>query len=133
MDLIHIKQESKGSQNHEHKTFLVRNHNAHRSYFGPGCMCSRSAAGKKSPMEKLLGSWTADITTPNQGTFPALLTFTSDGIVMAAEYPLPFEGSGHGSWTTKSSGEVAYTLACWHAAKRLWQRWLVRSLQDRCI
>jgi len=29
---------------------------------------------------------------------------------MAAEYTLPFEGSGHGSWTTKSSGEVAYTF-----------------------
>ncbi|RLT40510.1 MAG: hypothetical protein DWI57_08365 [Chloroflexi bacterium] len=60
--------------------------------------------------EKLFGSWNAAITTPDQGTFPALLTFTADGIVIADESPLPFETSGHGNWIMRDDGEVALTF-----------------------
>ena len=73
--------------------------------------CAPTAqVAENNQMEKLLGSWNADLTTPNQDTFPALLTFTSDGSVITAESPLQFESSGHGSWNSKSSGEVAYTF-----------------------
>jgi hypothetical protein len=60
--------------------------------------------------EKLLGSWNVAVTTPNQGTFPALLTFTADGSVIGAESPNPFESSAHGSWVRSDQGEVAYTF-----------------------
>lgn len=60
--------------------------------------------------EKLYGSWKAAITTPDQGTFPALLTFSADGSVIADESPLPFETSGHGNWAMGDDGEVAFTF-----------------------
>lgn len=60
--------------------------------------------------EKLLGSWNVAVTTPNQGTFPALLTFTADGSVIADESPLPFETSGHGNWVMRDDGEVTLTF-----------------------
>jgi hypothetical protein len=61
--------------------------------------------------EKLLGSWQVKVTTPTQGTFPALLTFTTDGSLIADEPgSSPFETSGHGNWIGKSSEEIAYTF-----------------------
>ena len=54
-------------------------------------------ASADNQLEKLPGSWTAEINSPNQGAFPALVTFTSDGSLIASESPLPFEGTGHGS------------------------------------
>jgi hypothetical protein len=61
-------------------------------------------------MESIVGAWSVAVTTPNQGTFPALLAFTSDGTVTGAESPGPFESSGHGSWVSRDNGEVAYTF-----------------------
>jgi hypothetical protein len=72
--------------------------------------CAPTAPAKDNQAEKLLGSWNADITTPSQGTFPALFTFSGDGSVITAESPLPFESSGHGNWNSKTPGEVAYTF-----------------------
>ena len=43
-------------------------------------------------------------------TFPALMTFTSDGIVFADEAPEPLESSGHGSWEQTGPNEAAYTF-----------------------
>jgi hypothetical protein len=60
--------------------------------------------------EKLCGSWNVEVTTPSQGTFPALLTFTADGNVISDESPSPFESSGHGNWSSRSDGEIAYTF-----------------------
>ncbi len=60
--------------------------------------------------DKLLGSWNVEVTTPSQGTFPALLTFIGDGSVISDESPNPFESSGHGSWVNRNHGEVAYTF-----------------------
>ena len=67
-------------------------------------------AAAKEPDDKLVGSWTVEVTTPSQGTFPALLTFTADGSVLEDESPLPFESSGHGSWVSKGHDQVAYTF-----------------------
>ena len=63
-----------------------------------------------SNQDKLLGSWEVAVTTATQGTFPALLTFTADGSVIAAEPPGPFESSGHGTWAGRDDGAVAYTF-----------------------
>jgi hypothetical protein len=61
--------------------------------------------------EKLLGSWNVEVTTVGQGTtFPALLTFTDDGAMLADEPPSPFETSGHGNWVKTGRRDVAYTF-----------------------
>ena len=62
------------------------------------------------PHENLVGSWSVAVTTTNQGTFPALLTFTSDGSVFGSESPSPFESSGHGNWVSRDDGKIAYTF-----------------------
>jgi len=49
-----------------------------------------------------------EVATATQGTFPALLTFTDDGGVIADEPPFPFETSGHGNWVSTDHQEVAY-------------------------
>ena len=60
---------------------------------------------------KLSGSWTMVVTTVNQGvTFPALLTFTADGALIADEPPSPGETSGHGNWMSGDDGSAAFTF-----------------------
>jgi hypothetical protein len=62
-------------------------------------------------MDKLFGSWNVRVTTVNQGiTFPALLTLTADGSLIADEPPSPGETSGHGNWVRRGDGEAAYTF-----------------------
>jgi hypothetical protein len=64
-----------------------------------------------SRLDKLLGSWEAVTTVEIQNaTFPSLLTFTSDGSVIADEPPSPFETSGHGNWISTGPGQVAFTF-----------------------
>jgi hypothetical protein len=61
--------------------------------------------------EKLLGAWNVEVTTVGQGTtFPALLTFTAGGGMIADEPPSPFETSGHGNWVKRGDDKVAYTF-----------------------
>jgi len=68
-------------------------------------------AGENDRQEKLLGSWNVDVTAVVQNiTFPALLTFTDDGGMIADEPPSPFETSGHGNWISTGRREVAYTF-----------------------
>jgi len=68
-------------------------------------------ANANSRSEKLLGSWNVVVTTEVQGsTFPALLTFSRDGGMIADEPPSPFETSGHGNWVSAGRQEVAYTF-----------------------
>jgi hypothetical protein len=68
-------------------------------------------AGADNHQEKLLGSWNVEVTAVVQNvTFPALLTFTSDGNVIADEPPSPFETSGHGNWIKRGHREIAYTF-----------------------
>jgi hypothetical protein len=62
-------------------------------------------------LEELIGSWHAETTVLKQGaTFPALLTFTGDGIVIADEPPSPFETSGHGNWVVTSPQAASFTF-----------------------
>lgn len=60
-------------------------------------------------IEQLFGSWMVEVSTPSQGSFPALLTFTSDGSVISAESN-SLESAGHGNWVINDDGEVAYTF-----------------------
>ena len=43
-----------------------------------------------------VGAWIVEVTMPGQAAFPGLLTFSSDGTLMATESPSPFESTGHG-------------------------------------
>jgi hypothetical protein len=68
-------------------------------------------ANANNRSEKLLGSWNVVVTTEVQGTtFPALLTFSDEGGMIADEPPSPFETSGHGNWVSAGRRDVAYTF-----------------------
>jgi hypothetical protein len=69
-------------------------------------LVSASATAPRSALadqgvNRLPGSWRVEITTKAQGSFPGLLTFTSDGAVIATESPGPFESPGHGNWVRR--------------------------------
>lgn len=68
-----------------------------------------ACAGVDNRSEKLCGSWYVEVNI-QQGIVPALLTFTSDGGVIADESPEPFESTGHGSWVSTGREGVAYTF-----------------------
>jgi hypothetical protein len=58
-----------------------------------------------------VGSWNAVVNVVNQNaTFPGLMTFSSDGNVIADEVPSPLETSGHGSWVSTGKNTAAYTF-----------------------
>jgi hypothetical protein len=68
-------------------------------------------ARAESRQSRLFGSWEAVVTTEVQGTtFPALLTFSSDGGMLADETPSPFETTGHGNWVSAGRREAAFTF-----------------------
>lgn len=59
----------------------------------------------------LAGGWSVQVTTEiQQASFPALISFTSDGIVLADEPPSPFETTGHGNWVAVGPREAAFTF-----------------------
>lgn len=60
-------------------------------------------------VDRLPGSWRVEITTPHQGSFPALFTFTGDGALIGTESPGPFESPSHGNWVGHGR-EAAYTF-----------------------
>ena len=57
-----------------------------------------------------VGAWLVAVAMPGQDHFPGLLTFNSDGTLIASESPSPFESTGHGSWQMPAEGTVAYTF-----------------------
>lgn len=57
----------------------------------------------------LTGAWRGTATTPNQGSFPILLTFLADGAMFASESPGQFESTGHGNWESHGD-EIAFTF-----------------------
>lgn len=57
-----------------------------------------------------VGAWLVVVAMPDQDHFPGLLTFNSDGTLMASESPSPFESAGHGRWQITAEGTVAYTF-----------------------
>jgi hypothetical protein len=79
-------------------------------FFAAFAIAQTTQASQDNRVEKLLGSWTVAGSTASQGTFPALLTFTDEGSVIADESPSPFESTGHGTWVRSGNREVAYTF-----------------------
>jgi hypothetical protein len=69
----------------------------------------RPVQGDDRGIDRLPGSWHSVVTTPNQGSFPGLITFNSDGGVTATESPGPFESPAHGNWERRGR-DVAYTF-----------------------
>src|SRR5690242_20366454 len=67
-------------------------------------------AGSKPHLEQLVGAWNIDATGPTHPSVPALLVFTSDGIVMGARPPLPFETPGYGNWRSTGPQTAAFTF-----------------------
>jgi hypothetical protein len=67
-------------------------------------------ANAENGLERLTGSWNVEIATAEHGGGPGLMTFTSDGIVMGDEAPLPFETAAHGNWIASGAGQAAYTF-----------------------
>ncbi len=59
-------------------------------------------------LPELLGSWLVTTTTVTQDVvFPALLTFTGDGILLADEPPALYETTGHGAWAAVEAPKAA--------------------------
>jgi hypothetical protein len=64
-----------------------------------------------SRLQKLTGAWNVQVELELfQVTFPALITFMSDGTMLTDEPPSPFETSGHGNWIATGPREAAFTF-----------------------
>jgi len=72
---------------------------------------SASQANAEGQLKKLVGAWQIQATAEGQGiTFPGLVTFTSDGVVLADEPPSPFETTAHGAWIATGPRTAAFTF-----------------------
>lgn len=59
----------------------------------------------------IVGSWLVTTTVVKQAsTFPSLLTFTGDGIVLADETPSLYETTGHGAWEATGKDSANFTF-----------------------
>lgn len=65
---------------------------------------------EKPHLAKLIGAWNVDASVPAYPHVPALLVFTSDGIVMGARPPLPFETPAYGNWIATDDETAAFTF-----------------------
>jgi hypothetical protein len=57
----------------------------------------------------MVGSWDIMASIP-QGTFHALISMTSDGIILADEIPAAFETTAHGNWISSGHNKASYTF-----------------------
>ena len=70
-----------------------------------------AAQTSSTDMDNLLGSWNAEVVVKIQAaTFPALLTFSPGGGLIADEPPGPGETSGHGNWVSTGESEIRFTF-----------------------
>jgi hypothetical protein len=67
------------------------------------------AYAQNKKVKGLIGSWDVQIETPVQGTFPAFLSFFSDGIMIGDEANSD-ETSVYGNWSSTGGRGVAYTF-----------------------
>jgi len=74
------------------------------------CLASPAAAQNSvHGLHRLPGSWHSLASTAIQAPFPGLLTFSSDGAIVATESPGPFESIGVGTWEARG-GDAALTF-----------------------
>ena len=72
---------------------------------------SDALAAPAGSLKGLVGAWVVETTVVEQNAiFPALLTFTSDGLVFGDEPPAPFETTAHGNWVTTGPQSAAFTF-----------------------
>ena len=70
-----------------------------------------AAPATPDTLDQVVGSWAVEVTVVQQdAVFPALITFTSDGIVLADKPPSPFETTGHGAWVATGPDSADYTF-----------------------
>jgi hypothetical protein len=76
-----------------------------------GSQSGQAQSDEVNRLHKLAGAWSV-VTTVEiaQLSFPTLITFTSDGIVLADEPGDAFETTGHGNWVATGPGEAAFTF-----------------------
>lgn len=67
------------------------------------------AYAQNKKVKGLVGSWNVQIETPVQGTFPAFLSFFSDGIMIGDEANSD-ETSAYGNWVATGGRGVNYTF-----------------------
>ena len=68
-------------------------------------------AGEKPRFEKLVGTWNIEFPDLKPADrVPALLVFTSDGIVLGERPPRPGEAPAMGTWISTSPKSGAYTF-----------------------
>ena len=76
-----------------------------------GSQPSQAQGEASHRLHRLVGAWSVDTTVEiQQATFPTLMTFTSDGIVLADEPPNPSETTGHGNWVATGPRSAAFTF-----------------------
>ena len=68
-----------------------------------------AAAESVHGAHRLVGSWEAAILPAPGVSLPALITFSSDGVVLATESPGPFESLGIGTWVPRDH-DAAFTF-----------------------
>lgn len=67
--------------------------------------------GAQDELPEIVGSWLVTTTAIKQNvTFPALLTFTGDGILLADEPPALYETTGHGAWAATGKDSADFTF-----------------------
>lgn len=68
-------------------------------------------AASSVPLDELVGAWQVEASAEQQKVdFPALLSFTQDGIVLGDEPPSPFETTAHGNWNATSADTADFTF-----------------------
>ena len=66
----------------------------------------------KPNLGKLVGAWDVEVMGEHQAdkVIPALLVFSSDGTIIAARPPHPFESPTFGTWVSTGPKSAAYTF-----------------------
>lgn len=79
----------------------------------------RGDGGRHAPLigQKLPGAWSVEVTTGSQGTWSSLMTFTSDGTMLADEPPGPGETTGHGNWVPQGRNGARFTFRAFLAVE----------------
>ena len=70
----------------------------------------QAQSGASNRAHRLVGAWSVEVNAEILGAFPALLSFTSDGILLTEDPPVPFETTGHGNWVATGPNEAAFTF-----------------------
>ncbi|HEY3289308.1 MAG TPA: hypothetical protein VGK87_04195 [Anaerolineae bacterium] len=60
--------------------------------------------------KSVIGSWRANLSSPKQGEFPALLSFIDGGVLISTEAPNGNLSSYHGAWALHDDSRLEFTF-----------------------